>query len=209
MAGGAGSRLGLPYNKHAALVYDRPMLEYPMETLNNMGCESLVIVTNPQDLYDLGRIAPKAQFESQRTPNGTPGAILPAQRHIQGLFVALCGDVFLDPAPETPIEPTLYWHEFEEAHNHSVWDPETNEIIEKPLRDIGQRAIIAYAFDEQVFDVIKSLQLSSRGELEMIDIYRWYMDSGVKMKEYKGFFADMGTPDGILKVSQYIRSKNV
>lgn len=199
-AGGKGERLGLPYNKHQALVYDKLMIEYPVETMRQMGAEP-VIVSNPD--VNLGNYEHRFQEE----PRGMPDAILQAEDVVEGVFPVLAGDVFFDPAPISTGEPTLYWHNFPGAVNHSVWNPETNEIVEKPTRDIGTRAIVAYIFDERVFDVIRSLKPSEREELEMTDIYKWYLTQGIRMEEYKGFFGDMGTPDGLLKVANYVRQK--
>jgi glucose-1-phosphate thymidylyltransferase len=210
LAGGEGKRMGLPYNKHLANVYDKPMIQYPLETLKEMGCDSAVIVSTPEGIGDMAKmlrdgaeVGLDITYKVQPHPVGTPHALGYAEGIVKGVFPVLCGDVYLDPAPEPQDEATLYWHEFPEAINHSVWNPETNEIVEKPLRDIGTRAIIAYIFDEKVFDFIRTLEPSDRGELEMVDLYRGYLLEGIKMQEYKGFFADMGTPEGLLKVANY------
>lgn len=194
--------MGLPYNKHKALVYDKLMIEYPLQTMQEMGCDP-TIVTSP----DTGFLA-NVPHLIQQEPKGMPDAIAVAEGVISGDFPVLAGDVYFDPAPINPGEPTLFWHEFEGAKNHSVWDPETNDVVEKPKRDIGSRAIIAYIFDQQVFDVIKTLQPSERGELEMTDIYKWYLTQGIRMEEYKGFFGDMGTPKGLLRVANHIAYHN-
>jgi len=202
LAGGTGSRLGLPYNKHKALVYDRQMIEYPIATMKELGVDKPVIVTN------LSSVPLKGGYphEIQEHPLGMPDAILAAETRVKDNFYAIAGDVYLDPAPEPSDEPTLYWHESPDAINHSVWNPETNEVIEKPTRDIGCRAIIFYMFGQEVFELIRTLKPSERGELEMTDIYKWYILNGVQMKEYKGFFADMGTRDGLLKVANHVQA---
>lgn len=213
LAGGEGTRLGQfrPYNKHLTLVYDRPMIEYPVETLKDLGCESAVIVSSPDGVADMFRVyrdeinGLNVSYETQYHPKGTADAL--GLTHLEGTFPVICGDVYLDPAPEPSDEPTLYWHEFEGAQNHSVWDPETNQIIEKPLRDIGKRAIIAYYYDQRVYDVIKSLKPSERGEYELIDLHNWYLRNGAEMKKYKGFFGDMGTPDGLLRVANHVQAR--
>lgn len=197
-AGGRGERLGLPYNKHQALVYDKLMIEYPVETMRQMGYEPVVVTNGPY-------LGPYEQ-EFQAEPKGMPDAILQVEGKVKGIFPVLAGDVYFDPPPTPTDEPTLYWHDFPEAVNHSVWNPETNEIVEK-ARDMGTRAIIAYIFDERVFDVIRTLQPSKRGELEMTDIYKWYLTQGVRMEEYKGFFTDMGTPDGLLRAANHEADK--
>lgn len=212
LAGGEGTRMGevtKHQNKHTLLVYDRPMIEYPVATLQAMGADSAVIVSSPIGVRDLFRrykdelLGMDVSYETQYLPNGAADAL--GHTALTGTFPVLCGDVYFDPAPEPSTVPTLYWHEFEGAQNHSVWDPETNAIIEKPIRDIGKRAIVAYYYDERVYDVINNIKPSERGELELIDLHNWYLQHGADIKEYVGFFGDMGTPDGLLRVANHIQ----
>lgn len=210
LAGGEGTRLGKnrPYNKQLSLVYDRPMIEYPVQTLLDMGVEHAQIVSSPEGVADMFKVY-KANingldvtYETQYIPAGAAHAL--GHTSIKGTFPVLCGDVYFDPAPEPSEVPTLYWAEFPTANQHSVWNPETNEIIEKPIRDIGKRAIIAYYYDERVYEVIRNMQPSERGELELIDLHNWYAQHGAEFKEYKGFFTDMGTPEGLLRAANHI-----
>lgn len=205
LAGGTGSRLGLPHNKHVALVHDRPMIHYPMDTLEQLGCAEAIVVTSPESLGDIKRVTQSHPLPSkiiiQAKPLGAPDALAKAENYVGDLFPVLCGDVYLDKPLRPAAEPTLFWSEFPEAINHSVWNSETNEIIEKPKKDIGRRAIIAYVFDKRVFEVIKGLSLSERGEYEMVDIYRYYLANGVNMQQYTGKFVDMGTPGDLLKTA--------
>jgi len=213
LAGGEGTRLGnyRPYNKHLSLVYSQLMIEYPVQTLLDMGIEHAQIVSNPQGVADMFRIygdninGLDVSYETQYHPNGTADAL--GHTALDGTFPVLCGDVYFDPAPPPSEVPVLYYHEFEGAQNHSVYDPETNTIIEKPIRNIGKRAIVAYYYDQKVYDVIKTLKPSERGELELIDLHNWYLQNGADIKEYKGFFGDMGTPDGLLRVANHIAQK--
>lgn len=215
LAGGEGTRLGRnrPYNKSLTLVYDRPMIEYPVQTLKDMGMDYAHIVSTPQGVHDLYKTygleinGVRVHYETQYHPSGSAAAL--GHTALKGVFPVLCGDVYFDPTPQLDPDkaptPTLFWHEFEGAQNHSVWNPETNEIIEKPARNIGRRAIVAYFFDERVYDVIDNLQPSERGEIELVDVHRWYLENGAEMREYKGFFQDMGSPDGLLKVANHIK----
>lgn len=214
LAGGQGTRMGRAskyQNKHTLLVYDRPMIEYPMQTLKDMGVNHLNVVSSPSGIKDIYRRyghkfeGTDIYYETQPQPLGAAEAI--GYTAINGTFPVLCGDAYFDPAPEQSSVPTLYWHEFEGAQNHSVWDPETNQIIEKPIRDIGKRAVIAYYYDDRVYDVIKTLEPTERGEIELIDLHNWYLQNGAEMKEYMGFFADMGTPDGLLRVANHVAEK--
>lgn len=204
LAGGTGSRLGMPYNKHAAPVYDKPMIEYPLHTMREAGADHIIIVSTPSGVGELaGTIEDSTDIEYrvQEEPKGMADAL--GQAAIKGNFLVLCGDVYFDrPLPKSD-KPALIYAEFEGAQNHTVWNPETNELVEKPKQDIGKRAVVAYYFDDRVFDLIRDVQPSKRGELELIDIYRYYLDNGAEMLEYTGFFGDMGTPDGLLRVANH------
>lgn len=209
LAGGEGTRLGKrSYNKQLALVYDRMMIEYPIQTLKDMGVDHARIVSSAEGVDDLFKVyrdkinGLDVSYNVQYKPKGAAHAL--GHTSLEGVFPVLCGDVYFDPAPESSEVPTLYWNEFEGAQNHSVWDPETNEIIEKPTRYIGKRAIVAYVYDQRVYDVIKGIQPTARGELELIDLHNWYLQNGAQMKEYKGYFQDMGTPEGLLKAANHI-----
>lgn len=228
LAGGKGTRLGhnRPYNKHLSLVYDRPMIEYPLATLRAMGVEKAQVVVPPDDYWDFLNNYPhkvegvRLSYRTQAEAKGSADAL--GKTMLKGVFPVLCGDVYFDPAPhlgDNPYtdkqgrfpeitSPTLFWTEFEGAQNHSVWNAETNEIIEKPKRDIGKRAIVAYVYDERVYDVIKTLKPTERGELELIDLHNWYLQNGAEMVEYKGFFGDMGTPDGLLRVANHVKGNS-
>jgi len=220
LGGGEGTRLypaTRAYNKHTAIVYDKPMVAYPIETLKEWGCDEIIVVSGPKGCGDLFKVLRNGEdfgvnihyAVQDNEAGGTAQALGAIEGMVEGTFPVLCGDVYFNPAPEPVAEATLYWHEFDGAENHTVWNPETNELIEKPLRDIGKRAIVAYWFDERVFDVIKNLEPSARGELEMVDIYKWYLENGIQMKEYDGTFVDMGTPDGLLKVANYVKNSTI
>lgn len=210
LGGGNGTRLGMPYNKHATLVYGRPMIEYPIRTLQDMGIEKAVIVANPNNLGDLSAVIKDGadygldvEYRVQREPDGMAGA-LGAACVKDETFVVLCGDCYYDPAPKLDGGTQLWWTEVDFAQNHGVWNPENNQIIEKPIRDIGKRAVIGtYVYDQAVFEFLKTLKPSARDELEITDINNWYLKNGLEMSQYTGFFGDMGTPDGLLRVANY------
>lgn len=214
LAGGVGSRLKNPvYNKHLAIVNEKLMVEYPLRTLGAMGCTDVVIVGSPESTPDLVRLIGDgsdyslgATYKVQKVPRGAADALGRAKGLVEGTFPVLCGDVYFDPAPELTDKPTLYWTHLDTANQHSVFDPEANVVVEKPKQNLGKRAVVAYMYDDTVFDLIPELEPSERGELELVDIHNFYLSVGADVKEYKGFFGDMGSPQGLLRVANHIRS---
>lgn len=211
LAGGEGTRmteLTGGHNKHAYEVSGQPMIYYPLDTLQNMGCDSVVVVTSPQGVEDLIPLLSKHKMKTsivvQPEPNGSAAALGLVDDKVEGVFPVLCADTYFDPKLPPADKPTLFWCEYAFGHLHSVWNPETGEIIEKPLQDIGKRAIVGYYYDERVFDVIRALEPSARGEIELVDLHRFYAENGAEMVEHKGFFGDMGTPGGLQRVEMHI-----
>lgn len=220
LAGGNGSRIGATkeiYNKHVSQCYDKPVIHYPLTTLAAMGCEEVVIVGSPQSAGEIAKYVKDGErfgldisYKVQAEPTGVAGAIDRLSGAISGVFPLMLGDCYYDPVLPVATEPTLFWHEFAHATEHSVWNPETNAIIEKPrFVDLGKRAIIGYYYDETIFDFIHTLTPAKSGELEIVDIHNYYRERGADMVEFTGFFADMGTPEGLLRAAEHERQKCV
>lgn len=214
LAGGNGTRLqelSQGKNKHTVEVFGKPMIKYPLENLKAMGCDSAVIITSPEGIGDLAAILGDGSevgldlsYKIQPEPGGSAQALGFAEGEVKGVFPVLCGDVFFDPKLPKSDKPALFWCDYAFGHLHSVWNPETGEIVEKPLRDIGKRAIVGSYYDERVFDVIRGLEPSDRGEVELVDLHRFYAENGADMVEHRGFFGDMGTPGGLQRVEHHI-----
>lgn len=223
LAGGAGSRLRPAtdvYPKCMALVYDKPMIHYPLTTLKAMGCDSAVIVGSPDGVGAIAKaykdgeeVGLDLEYKVQNKPGGVAQALGRVANSVEGVFPLVLSDCFYNVAPrpmnrQNPV-PTLIWHEFEHANEHSVWHPESGAIIEKPrLVDLGKRAIISYYYDEAVFEFIDQMKPAhGSGELEIVDIHNFYRERGADMVEFQGFFADMGSPNGLLRAANYIQER--
>lgn len=200
------------YNKGMALVYDKPMIHYPLTTLKEMGCDEVTIVSNPLGMAAITQYVKDGEgFNMDATYRiqapGTSFAKAISKLDVSGVFPFMLGDCYYSeaPKPNSLDHPTLFWHEFETANQHSVWNPETNTIIEKPrLVDLGRRAIISYFYDERLIGFADSFKPEpGTGQLEIVDIHNFYRQQGAEMVEYTGFFGDMGTPDGLLRVANY------
>lgn len=216
LAGGNGSRLAPQtefQSKAMVMVYDRPAIEYPLNTLRRMGCESAVVVASPKSVGEIAsyfkdgeRVDLDLEYTIQNTPTGVADALLRTKNAVSGSFPVLLGDVYFDSPLEPQDKATLFWHEFEFANQHSVWNPEQDIIVEKPRYiDLGHKAIVGYYYDERVFEFIESMSPAESGELELVDVHNFYRKLGANMVEYTGFFADMGTPDGVLRAANHIR----
>lgn len=214
LAGGSGSRLKPAtdiYSKGVTLVYNKPMIHYPLSTLKEMGCDSAVIVGSPTGLGEMSRIIKDGEaygldveYKVQNKPGGVAEALGRVANNVTGVFPLVLGDCYYDPAPLPQTEPTLYWHDFPHGDEHSVWIPEADAIFEKPRHvNVGKRAIISYFYDDRVFDFIQTLQPAHSGEMEIVDIHNFYRANGAQMVEYTGYFADMGTPDGLLRAANH------
>lgn len=182
-----------------------------------MGCSDVIIVASPQGVGDIAETVKdgaefdlNVEYRIQREPLGVGNAIKQAERSLERYgrpFPIMLGDCYYDPAPR-PYNwdrPTMFWHEFETGDQHSVWIPEVDAIFEKPRHvDVGKRAIIGYVYDQRVFEFIDRMEPDGRtGELEIVDIHNFYRENGADLIEYQGFFGDMGTPAGLLRVANH------
>lgn len=221
LAGGSGSRLRPAtnvYPKCMALVYDKPMLHYPLKTLKAMGCDSAVIVGSPEGIGAIAKaymdgeaVGLDLEYKVQNTPGGVGQALGRVANNVAGLFPLMLSDCYYStpPTPKQFKKPTMFWHEFATATEHSVWHPETGAIIEKPRYvDLGNKAIVGYIYDESVFEFINQMKPAhGSNELEIVDIHNYYRMGGADMVEYTGTFFDLGTPDGLLRGANYIQQQ--
>lgn len=202
------------YNKSMVHVYDRPMIDYPLGTLREMGCDKVIIVSSRRGLALIAEHVGDGENHGvdvvyRVQPEGTTIAHPIGKLAIEGVFPLMLGDCFYSVAPRPrnhegaqPIRPTLFWHEFDYANQHSVWSPELDVIVEKPRGfDLGRKAVISYFYDDSIYDFVNSFP----GDLEIVDIHNFYREQGADMVEFQGFFADMGTPEGLMRAATYVQ----
>lgn len=216
LAGGNGTRLRpLTHvaNKHLLPVYNRLMIHLPIQTLINYGCTTIIIVSGGESigkftevLGDGSRYGVRFLYCVQEQANGVAEALLKAEGLLNGVFPVILGDNYFS---ETPV-----WHNEPFILTSEVTDPErfgvlhNNKIIEKPVKPESNKAVTGfYVFDDKVFEYIKTLEPSDRGELEITDVNNWYLENGAKAIEYKGYWRDMGTFDTLLEVANLIQVK--
>lgn len=222
LAGGEGTRLRpLTYitNKHLLPVYDKPMILHPLHTLKELGVTDILLVSGgnhiggfAEFLGDGSDYGVKLTYKVQKEAGGIAQALLLAEDFVDDEFVVILGDNIFEGSlslPKTPI--ALVLKEVEDPARFGVWDPAQGGIVEKPKDPPSNKAVTGiYFYDNKVFDFIKTLKPSARGELEITDVNNWYLKNHyVTIIDYFGFWSDCGTFPSLLRSSNFIRNQRL
>jgi len=231
LAGGTGSRL-FPLtkvtNKHLLPVYDKPMIYYPIKTLKDAGVEDILIVSGKGhvggflELLGSGKDFPvNLSYEIQKEAGGIAQALSLAEKFANGekIVVILGDNIFEDnissyiSAFESKKEgAAIFLKEVLNPSSYGVSEFAEDKlvgIIEKPLNPPSSLAVTGlYMYDNNVFDIIRTLKPSSRGELEVTDLNNFYLNKGIlDYNIIKGFWGDCGESiDGLLSVAQSVKN---
>jgi len=229
-AGGLGTRLyPLTYatNKHLLPVYDRPMIYYPIQTLINAGIKDIVIVIGGPHAGHFIRVlgngknfgAENIHYAYQENEGGIAGAVGCAEPFAKGNSIAvILGDNCTDADISKEVESfesgaKIFLKKVSDPERFGVpvfdKNNEIKKIEEKPRRPKSNYAVTGlYLYDKTVFDKIKSLKPSKRGELEITDLNNLYLREGnLRWVELKGFWKDCGTFDSLAEVNSYWKLK--
>ncbi|MBR8655644.1 glucose-1-phosphate thymidylyltransferase RfbA [Achromobacter sp. Marseille-Q0513] len=232
LAGGSGTRLHpatLAISKQLLPVFDKPMIYYPLSTLMLAGIQDILVISTPQDTPRFQQLLGSGeqwglnlQYAVQPSPDGLAQAFL-------------IGDTFIGNAPSALVlgDNIFYGHDLtyllqdanERQHGASIFayhvnDPERYGVAEfdasgkvlsleeKPRQPKSNYVVTGlYFYDQQVVDIARQIRPSARGELEITDINRTYLEQGQLAVDIMGrgyAWLDTGTHESLLEASQFI-----
>ncbi len=232
LAGGSGTRLyplTKVVSKQLMPIYDKPMIYYPLTTLLSAGIKEILIITTPSDISkfkDLlgdGRdYGCKFEYATQEEPNGLAEAFIIGEKFIGDDSVALIlGDnIFygsgLSKTLKDSIKPKggiIFAYHVQDPQRYGVVVFDVNSkaisIEEKPLKPKSNYAVPGiYFYDNSVVDIAKNIKPSDRGELEITDINKVYLEKGnlnVKILDKGTAWLDTGTFSSLMQASQFVQ----
>ena len=234
LAGGAGTRLHpatLAISKQLLPVYDKPMIYYPLSTLMLAGLQEVLVISTPQDtprfeqlLGDGSQWGMRIQYAVQAKPEGLAQAFLIGRDFLAGAPSALVlGDNIFYGHDLVPLmreaqaardRATVFAYRVRDPERYGVvaFDAQgrATSIEEKPAQPKSHFAVTGlYFYDERVCDLAASLRPSARGELEITDLNRVYLEQGrLDVKTMGRGFAwlDTGTHESLLEASQFVQT---
>ncbi|HAO81516.1 MAG: Glucose-1-phosphate thymidylyltransferase [Parcubacteria group bacterium GW2011_GWD2_43_10] len=232
LAGGLGTRLRpltKVTNKHLLPIYNKPMIYYPLETLVRAGLKEILIVSGPEHaghfLHLLGsgkEWSVRLSYEIQDEPGGIAQALGLAEDYADnGPVAAILGDniyeddlaVSIRSFAAKPQGAYVFLKEVTDPKRFGVAEIDNDKIIkiiEKPASPPSNLAVTGcYLYDAEVFNIIKKLKPSGRGELEITDVNNSYVAAGtINFTKLTGYWTDAGTFESLLRANQLVAQKN-
>jgi glucose-1-phosphate thymidylyltransferase len=231
LAGGTGSRL-FPLtkitNKHLLPIYDKPMIYYPIQTLVDAGIRDILIVTGGRNSGDFLRLLANGKefglkhldYTYQEGEGGIADALALAEHFADGgRICVILGDNIIEGSIRDAVRDferqqsgaKVLLKEVADAERFGVAQVRDGHIVgieEKPKRPKSNYAVVGiYLYDETVFDKVRTLVPSGRGELEITDVNNAYIQEGaMTYAQLNGWWTDAGTFDSLLRAGNLVAS---
>ena len=234
LAGGSGTRLHpmtLAASKQLLPIYDKPMVYYPLSTLMLAGIREIMVISTPADLPqfrrllgDGGRLGLRIAYAEQPSPDGIAQAFLIARGWIDGSPCALAlGDnlvhadhlsTLMQSAAKRDVGATVFAYQVRDPERYGVVSFDVNsraiDIVEKPAAPTSNWAVTGlYFYDQRVTELAAKIRPSARGELEITDLNRVYLQEGTLHVERLSrgcAWLDAGTPDSLLQAATFVQT---
>ncbi len=234
LAGGSGTRLHPVtqcISKQLLPVYDKPMIYYPLSVLMLAGITEILLISTPQDtprfeglLGNGEKWGLKLQYAVQPSPDGLAQAFLIGKSFLgnDSCCLALGDNIFyghdlaksLRSAAETASGATIFAYPVQDPERYGVVefapDRRVLSLEEKPAQPKSRYAVTGiYFYDNQVVSVAEGIRPSPRGELEITDVNRWYLEHGQLHTEVLGrgtAWLDTGTHESLLEAANFIQT---
>ena len=238
LAGGSGTRLRPMtriINKSLLPVYDRPIIYYPIQTLRQLGCEEVMIISGREHAGQImsllgcgfsidnghgdkfkNELNVALTYRVQEIPGGIAEALGICRNFAGDDDIAVClGDnIFEDDLSNIEYDggAHLFLKPVPDPERFGIAEVNFNEVIsleEKPEKPKSNLCVTGlYLYDKEVWNIIDNLKPSDRGELEITDVNKAYLNNNnVTYTELDGFWCDAGTPDSLAHATQLIINK--